>query len=126
MDSLRLPVFTSIQLFAFESAISTTVRQRAWVFSDAVPASLPQPERRSTASNASNGSQMDTTCVSMPKFSASSRASSSEWSVEYGPGSMTPCTCSGPNTSAHSVAMTLESMPPESPTTMSVKPAPSA
>ena len=50
MDSLRLPVFTSIQPLALESAMSTTVRQRACVFSDAVPESLPQPERRSTAS----------------------------------------------------------------------------
>ena len=82
MDSLRLPVFTSIQPLALESAMSTTVRQRACVFSDAVPESLPQPERRSTASNASNGSQMDTTCVSMPRLSASSLASSRECSVE--------------------------------------------
>ena len=39
-----------------------------------------------------------------PRLRASSRASSTEWSAEYGPGSSTPCTRSAPSASAHITA----------------------
>ena len=123
MASLLLPVFTSIQPCAFDNAMRHTMRQRAWVFSAASPASSPPHARASTRSNASYGSQMDTTLVSMPRWSASSRASSKEWSLEYGPGSSTPCTWSAPNASTLITAPILESIPPERPMTTSANPA---
>ncbi len=92
MASLLLLVLTSIQPCAFDSAIRHTMRQRACVFSAANPESSPPHARASTRSNASYGSQTDTTCASMPRLPASSRASSTECSLEYGPGSSTPCT----------------------------------
>ena len=123
MASLLLPVFTSIQPYAFDSAMRHTMRQRACVFSAANPASLPPHASASAASNARYGSAMETVRVRIPRLRARSSASSTEWSVEYGPGISTPCTRSAPSASAHITATKLESMPPDNPMTTSENPA---
>ena len=80
--SLLLPVFTSIQPCAFDSAMRHTIRQRAWVFSAASPASAPPHAGASARANASNGSTMGTVRASMPRLRASASASSTEWELE--------------------------------------------
>ena len=99
------------------------MRQRACVFSAARPESLPPHASASAASNARYGSAMETVRVRIPRLRARSSASSTEWSVEYGPGMSTPCTRSAPSASAHITATKLESMPPDNPMTTSENPA---
>ncbi len=49
----RLPVFSTSQRCAFDSAMRMTMRQRAWVFSAASPVSTPWLASANTCTNAS-------------------------------------------------------------------------
>ena len=99
------------------------MRQRACVFSAAKPESSPPHAGASARANASYGSRMDTVCAWMPRLAARSCASVTEWSLEYGPGSSTPCTHSAPSASTHMAAVTDESRPPDNPITTWENPA---
>ena len=58
----------------------------------------------------------------MPRFAASSRASSRECCEEMSDGSETPITFSGPKAAAAITPTTAESIPPESATRAVLKP----
>ena len=117
-------MFSTIQPRSFESAIKTHIRKRAWVFSAASPKNGAPKTPSQVRSKAVNASVMGHVSMLMPRFSARSEASRNEDAEENGPGMRTPCTWPGPSASEANAATTLESRPPESPMSTSVKPAP--
>ena len=90
-------------------------RWRDWRFSSARPGSEPSKAPASISSMAAWAGSMGMERYSMPRFAASSAASSRLWSLEKRLGMETPVTFSGPRASTATAATTLESMPPDRP-----------
>src|SRR5436190_1982043 len=87
-----LPVATSIQPNLFDSAISSTPRARAWMFSSVRSVCLPLNAPASAASNASTIAPIGSSRHEQPRLSASPRASLRVPSDENRDVTETPCT----------------------------------
>jgi hypothetical protein len=111
-----LPVVSRSAPNLLESAIISTPRTRAWMFSSVTSRGRPAKTGPSAASPAATTSAMAMVSKRSPRFLARMRASSRECWLEMAEGRETPITFSGPNASAAITATSAESMPPESAT----------
>ena len=95
---------------------------RACTFSATISGGSPPNAGSSVASKVRINGSIGSVVVSMPRFAATSRASSMLPWLEYGDGISTPSTRSGPSAAAAIAAVSAESMPPDSPSSTRVKP----
>ena len=102
--------------------ISITPRIRACRFSSATLVRVPAIDETNSLPKAVCADSMGTVRVPIPRFVASSSASTTEWSLEYLDGISTTWTWSAPSASAATVATRAESIPPDRPRLTSVKP----
>jgi hypothetical protein len=102
--------------------MSSVPRILACRFSSVRSGSRPANSSRSDAVNSSKIGSIEISRKSLRRLSASRRASECVSSEVKRDGIETQCTLPGPRASAASAAVTAESIPPDTPTTTSVKP----